>query len=180
MVGCSWQRQAVNNCKHSIAVTTKGCGKSTYGRVSTSALNGRMTMKTAVFILRPTLVCIFVFLKAIYIYICCNVLDAMSTSICSLNICSNSATMNAPKTLLGAKGPPRTYRTDCTIQDATMFPPANEFHSGSRWKVVSMLEAKKRKLQSNAGIKERENPLLAYEKQLEGTDKHQRHHDLFT
>ena len=68
MVGCSWQRQAVNNCKHSIAVTTKGCGKSTYGKVSTSALNGRMTMKTAVFILRPTLVCIFVFLKAIYIY----------------------------------------------------------------------------------------------------------------
>ena len=69
MVGCSWQRQAVNNCKHSIAVTTKGCGKSTYGKVSTSALNGRMTMKTAVFILRPTLVCIFcVFESNIYIY----------------------------------------------------------------------------------------------------------------
>lgn len=100
--------------------------------------------------------CVFESNQYIYIYRCCNVLDAMSTSICSLNMCSNSATMNAPKTLLGAKGPPRTYRTDCTTQDATMFPPANEFHSGSRWKVVS-LEAKTRKWQSNAGIKEREN-----------------------
>ena len=74
------------------------------------------------------------------------------------------------------------YRTDCTIQDVTMFPPANEIpFRKSMEGCISVLTEKNENDNPMLASRKEKKPLLAFEKHLEGTDKHhQQHCDLFT